>query len=42
MNSENKNVPEMSKNTSIFITLCVVASVVALVGIKILMTTVFV
>ncbi len=40
MNPENKNIPEMSKNTSIFITLCVVASVVALVGVKILLTTV--
>jgi len=37
---KNKNVPEMSKNTSIFITLSVVASVVALVGVKILLTTV--
>ena len=30
---------EMSKNTSIFITLCVVASVLALVGVKIVLTT---
>jgi len=39
MKPENNNVTEMSKNTSIFITLCVVASVVALVGVKILLTT---
>jgi len=37
---ENKNVSEMSKTTSIFITLSVVASVLALVGVKILVTTI--
>ncbi len=39
MKPENKNVSEMSKNTSILITLCVVASVLALVGVKIVITT---
>jgi hypothetical protein len=39
MKNENNNISEMSKNTSIFITLCVVASVLALVGVKIVLTT---
>ncbi|WP_281418872.1 hypothetical protein [Clostridium lacusfryxellense] len=39
MKNENKNISEMSKNTSIFITLCVVACVLAIVGVKIVLTT---
>jgi len=39
MKIKDKNISEMSKNTSIFITLCVVASVLALVGVKIVLTT---
>jgi hypothetical protein len=39
MKIKDKSISEMSKNTSIFITLCVVASVVALVGVKIVLTT---
>ena len=39
MKREDKNISEMSKNTSVFITLCVVASVLLLVGVKIVLTT---
>ncbi|WP_263492332.1 hypothetical protein [Clostridium estertheticum] len=39
MKPENENVSEMSENTSILITLCVVALVLALVGVKIVITT---
>ena len=39
MKSEDKNVSEISKNHAILITMCVVASVLALVGIKIMLTS---
>jgi len=39
MRNKDKNISEMSENTSIFITLCVVACVLALVGVKIVLTT---
>lgn len=39
MNPENKKVSEMSETSSILLSLGVVASVLALVGIKILLTT---
>jgi hypothetical protein len=38
MNSDYENVPEMSRLSSILIALCVGASVLSLVGIKILLT----